>query len=163
MADVYVGVGSNIEPERHVRLAIRALEERFGGLRCSDVFRAPAYGFAGDDFLNMVVAFSTESDPDAVERVLYDIEYEGGRTRRGKRFSARTLDLDLLLYGAMVDASRRLPRDDVRRYPFVLAPLADLAPQLRHPLTGRPIGDAWREMSAEVTRLERLGGIDSLG
>lgn len=162
MADVYIGVGSNIEPERHVRLAVANLEQRFGALRCSDVFRSPAFGFAGDDFLNMVVALSTQCDPDAVEHVLYDIEYEGGRTRRGKRFSARTLDLDLLLYGAMVDAQRRLPRDDVRRYPFVLAPLADLAPALRHPLTGRPMGEAWREMSRRPLRLRRLGGLGAL-
>ena len=161
MADVYVGVGSNIEPERHLKLAVAALEERFGGLRRSDVFRSPAFGFSGDDFLNMIVAFATPANPDEVEHVLSDIEYEGGRARRAPRFSSRTLDLDLLLYGAMVDAARRVPRDDVRRYPFVLAPLADLAPDLPHPLTGRTMRQEWRSMSACGPSLVRLGDLDA--
>lgn len=163
MADVYVGAGSNIEPERHLRLAASALEERFGRIRCSHVYRSPAFGFHGADFLNMVFAFPTDRDPDDVERELYDIEYEGGRVRRVERFSSRTLDLDLLLFGAAIDAARRLPRDDVRRYPFVLAPLAELAPTLRHPLTGLTLEEEWRAMRDRGgIVLERLGTLDSL-
>jgi len=164
MVDVYVGAGSNIEPERHLRLAISALVERFGRIRCSNVYRSPSYGFQGADFLNAVFAFSTEGGPDDVERELYDIEYEGGRVRRAERFSSRTLDLDLLLFGGAVDASRRLPRDDVRRYPFVLAPLAELAPALRHPLTGIELADEWRAMRGRGgIVLERLGPLDRIG
>jgi 2-amino-4-hydroxy-6-hydroxymethyldihydropteridine diphosphokinase len=148
MVDVYVGAGSNIEPERHLRHAVGMLEARFGPVRCSDVYRSPSFGFAGPDFLNIVVAFTVEISPDDVERELFDIEYEGGRLRRGERFSSRTLDLDLLLFGEMVDPKRRLPREDVRRYPFVLAPLAELAPQLKHPLTGMAIDSEWRAMQA---------------
>jgi len=164
MVDVYVGAGSNIEPERYLRLAVSALEERFGRIRCSNVYRSPSYGFQGADFLNMVFAFSTAGGPDDVERELYDIEYEGGRIRRTERFSSRTLDLDLLLFGQAVDAPRRLPRDDVRRYPFVLAPLAELAPALRHPLTGAELADEWRAMRERggIT-LERLGPLDRHG
>jgi len=160
MVEVYVGAGSNIEPARHLKLAAAALAERFPGLRCSDVYRSPAFGFTGAPFLNMVFAFEFTGSPDDVERELNDIEYEGGRVRRGERFSSRTLDLDLLLFGGMVDAERRLPRDDVLRYPFVLGPLAEIAPDLRHPLTGRPIGVEWAERRAEATRLERVGPLE---
>jgi 2-amino-4-hydroxy-6-hydroxymethyldihydropteridine diphosphokinase len=158
MADVYVGAGSNIEPVRHLRLAVAALEARFGAVGCSDVYRSKAFGFDGDDFLNMVIAFSAAGTPDDVERELCDIEYEGGRIRRAQRFSPRTLDLDLLLFGAAVDPTRRLPRDDVLRYPFVLAPLVDLVPELRHPLTGRRLGTEWqaRRASNALARLGRL-------
>lgn len=158
MVDVYIGVGSNIEPERHLRLAVDALEARFGPIRCSSVYRSPAFGFCGADFLNMVCAFSTDRGADDIERELHDIEYEGGRLRRAERFSSRTLDLDLLLFGEAVDVPRRLPRSDVLRYPFVLAPLAELAPALRHPLTGASLADEWRVMQGRGgVVLERVG------
>ena len=160
MVDVYVGAGSNIEPERWLESGVAALNERFGRLVCSDVFSSPSFGFSGPDFLNLVVGFSTEADPDAVEGVLDDIEYEGGRRRRGPRFASRELDLDLLLYGAMVDPRRRVPRDDICRYPFVLAPLADIAPGLRHPLTGRRVEDEWAGMQRRGgARLCRVGPV----
>jgi 2-amino-4-hydroxy-6-hydroxymethyldihydropteridine diphosphokinase len=162
MADVYVGVGSNIEAEAHLKLAVAALEARFGAVRCSDVFRSPAFGFSGDDFLNMVAAFATGEDADAVESILCAIEYGDGRERGEQRFAARLLDLDLLLYGAMVDARRRLPRDDVSRYPFVLGPLAELAPELAHPLTGRSMAAEWSRMAAGKPSLQRVGKLAEL-
>jgi len=158
MVDVYVGVGSNIEPERYLRLAVAELEARFGRIRCSSVYRSPSFGFHGADFLNMVCAFSTDRCPGEVDRELHDIEYEGGRLRRGERYSSRTLDLDLLLFGEAVDAPCRVPRDDVLRYPFVLGPLAELAPALRHPLTGVAIAEAWQAMQRRGgVALERVG------
>jgi len=162
MVDVYVGVGSNIEAEANLRLAFTALEAWFGTVRRSSVFRSPAFGFSGDDFLNAVAAFETDEDADVVESVLSAIEYGDGQVRNEQRFSARTLDLDLLLYGGMVDASRRLPREDVSRYPFVLAPLAELAPALVHPLTGRTIGEKWSRMAAAEPALERVGALIEL-
>jgi 2-amino-4-hydroxy-6-hydroxymethyldihydropteridine diphosphokinase len=163
MVEVFVGVGSNIEPERYLKEGVAALEERFGALRCSDVSSSPAFGFSGADFLNMVVGLTTDAGPDQVEHALCDIEYQGGRQRRGPRFASRTLDLDLLLYGAMVDARRRVPRDDVCRYPFVLGPLADIAPDLRHPLTGRRIADEWADMQRRSEcRLEWIGPVGAL-
>lgn len=162
MAEVFVGVGSNIDPARRIVRAVAALEARFPGLRCSDVFRSPAFGFTGGEFLNLVVAFSTDAGPDGVAQALRVIEHEGGRSRRRARRSRVALDLDVLLYGGMVDAARRLPREDVRRHPFALAPLADLAPELCHPLTGLTLREEWLRMSREATALERIGAIGSV-
>ena len=141
MPEVFVGCGSNIEPERHLLWALRELEKEFGPLRCSGVYRSAAYGFEGPDFLNMVVGFSTGRPVDAVEGVLSDLETQCGRGV-DKRSGSRTLDLDLLLFGQRVDPAWRLPREDVLRYSFVRIPLAELAPELRHPVTGMAIGSA---------------------
>lgn len=163
MPDVYVGIGSNIDPERHLQQGVAALSAAFGPLRCSAVFASPPLGFEGPDFLNMVVVFTTAADADSVEAQLHDIEYDGGRRRRGPRFASRALDLDLLLYGAMVDARRRVPRDDVLRYPFVLAPLAEIAPGLRHPLTGRRLAAEWEDLAVRGTvELARRGSVAAL-
>jgi 2-amino-4-hydroxy-6-hydroxymethyldihydropteridine diphosphokinase len=159
MPDVYVGLGSNIDAEAHLRLAVQSLSERFGELRCSDVFRSPSFGFEGEDFLNMVVGFGSNAGPERVEEILSGIEYAGGRTRQAARYVSRTLDLDLLLYGEMVRARLRLPRDDVLRYPFVLAPLAQLAPALVHPVAGVRLGDAWHSMVRGPVALQRLGAL----
>jgi len=161
MPDVFVGLGSNIAPEENLRWALGALRQHFGPLRTSSVYRSPAFGFAGPDFLNMVAAFDTSTGPDAVEAVLSTLENERGRNP-SDRSGSRTLDLDLLLYGARVDAPRRLPRADVLRYPFVLAPLAEMAPGLVHPVTGIPILAAWREIAGrchDLAILER--GLDA--
>ena len=138
---VFIGIGSNIEPEENLRWALDELEKSFGALERSAVYQSEAFGFEGPDFLNMVVGFTTGRSADAVESVLSGLEEERGRDRRG-RSGSRSLDLDLLLFGQRVDAGRRLPRADVLRYSFVLVPLADIAPELMHPVTGISIADA---------------------
>ena len=99
---VYLSLGSNIEAEKHLRLAIRELRQRYGDLRLSPVYRNKAVGFDGDDFLNMVVGVDAGSD---VETMLEEIEviHDLAGRRRGKsRFSSRPLDIDILLYGQRV-------------------------------------------------------------
>ena len=158
---VFVGVGSNVEPARELRAGIEALRAAFGELQISSVYRSPAWGFVGDDFLNVVVAFDTTLDADAVEAHLDAIENAGNRPRAGGRFAPRALDCDLLLFGAQVDAARRLPRDDVLNYPFVLGPLAEIAPQACHPLDGCSYATHWRARAAG-TALERVCAFEEL-
>lgn len=155
--DVYVGIGSNIDPGKNLREALAAMAESFGQCRHSCVYQSPPYGFEGDDFLNMVVKFSSHVAPEIVEERLSAIEYSGGRKRNVHKSAPRTLDLDLLLYGQMVEPALRLPRDDVLRYPFVLAPLAEIAPGLEHPLTGQPMRAAWASMRTTAARIVRYG------
>ena len=160
MPEAYVGLGSNIDAEENLRWAVAALGERFGKVTCSSVYRSPAYGFSGPDFLNMVVGLAAGADVESVEAVLSELENARGRHPERRRGS-RTLDLDLLLFGQRVDAAQRLPRADVLQYPFVLAPLAEIAPGLVHPVDGRSMAAAWNERSAEVRDLTQIGSLDA--
>lgn len=161
MHRVYVGVGSNIEPEKHLRGAIERLELEFGLLQCSSVYQSPAFGFSGPNFLNVVVQFGHDAGPLAVAAILAAIERDFGRPIYDRRQS-RPLDLDLLLYGSSVNAELRLPRVDTLRYPFVLGPLRDLAPDLRHPVTGTVIADAWQEMLRGGAQLTSIGQVTDI-
>jgi 2-amino-4-hydroxy-6-hydroxymethyldihydropteridine diphosphokinase len=160
MPEVFVGLGSNIEPTTNLRWVLRELGAHFGPLRCSSVYRSPAFGFEGPDFLNMVVGFDVETEVEAVEATLSGLENARGRSRAG-RTGSRSIDLDLLTFGQRVDAASRLPREDVLRYPFVLAPLAELAPRLRHPVTGEAVADAWDRRSGSVRTLTLVGELDA--
>ena len=158
MTIVYVGIGSNIDAEAMVTAGVQALDHQFDQLECSPVYRAAAVGFDGDPFLNLVCRFSTDSDVAAVDRSLHDIEDRHGRRRDGPKFSSRTLDIDLLLYGdqCLQQGSLTLPRDEILRCAFVLQPLADLAPELIHPQTGTRMADLWRDFDAQGQALEML-------
>jgi 2-amino-4-hydroxy-6-hydroxymethyldihydropteridine diphosphokinase len=108
----------------------------------------------------MVIGFETDQEADRVEEQLSALENARGRDA-GDRSGSRTLDLDLLLFGERVDAARRLPREDVLRYPFVLAPLAELAPARKHPVTGIPIAQAWAHEESDDVRLTLIGRLDA--
>lgn len=147
MTEVYLGIGSNIEPEENLRFAIRELRRRFGELGLSPVYESRPLGFDGEDFFNMVVRLQTELTPADVIDQLEEIHAIAGRVRDSSRYISRVLDIDLLLYdGLVVNEGRlRIPRSDVLDYSFVLRPLAELAPEFVHPVTGRRIADHWQE------------------
>ena len=155
MVEVYVSVGSNVEPELRLRAAAVALADRFGLLRLSPVYRNPAVGFDGDDFLNAVITFTTDDPVADVVAALAAVETANGRRRGEAKFAPRTLDLDLLLYGDAVvtEGPTRLPRDEITCYDFVLRPLLDLEPELAHPATGEPLADAWAALETDAGRL----------
>ena len=157
MTAVFVGIGSNVEPERRVQQAVQRLRRRFPGLRVSPVYRNPAVGFEGDDFLNLAAQFDTEETVPGVRAALDEIERQCGRVRGSPRFAPRTLDLDLLLYGDLIaDSPVRLPRSEILQQAYVLKPLADLAPARRHPLTGKTYEEHWRAMARLNPRLVRV-------
>lgn len=145
MPRVWISVGSNIARERSVRAALWELGRTFGELVVSPIYETPAVGFDGDPFLNLVVGVETDRRPGELHAMLREIEARHGRTRDGAKFSARTLDLDVLTYGDAVttEGGKPLPRDEILRYAFVLAPLADVAPDERHPQTGQRYADLW--------------------
>jgi len=153
---VYVSAGSNIRPAENLRLACRELQAAYGPLSVSSVYRNPAVGFSGDDFLNMVIAFSTAEPPERVLVRMEDVHELAGRVRLEDPFSPRTLDLDVLLYGDRVDAALKLPHGDIDKYGFVLGPLAEMAPGLRHPVSGQRIAELWSAFDAADTAMTRV-------
>lgn len=146
---VYVSIGSNIAREQNIRGALRALKERYGALTQSHVYETPAEGFDGDAFYNLVAGFDTGESVEQVQRALAAIEAAHGRLRSGPRFGARSLDLDLLLYGDLVrhDGGLDIPRGEIVKYAFVLGPLAEIAPDLCHPETGVRLDKMWETFS----------------
>ncbi|MEO1246096.1 MAG: 2-amino-4-hydroxy-6-hydroxymethyldihydropteridine diphosphokinase [Pseudomonadota bacterium] len=147
MTRVYLGLGSNIEPVSNLRLGIRELRSRFGDVGLSPAYRAPAIGFDSADFLNLVARIDCDLAPAALLDEIEVIHDLAGRERRAdSKWVARSLDIDLLLYGDLVSPERplRVPRSDVLEYAFVLRPLAELAPDRKHPVTGRTFREHWR-------------------
>lgn len=145
---VYVGIGSNIDQEKYIRLSAQYLKDTFGAdcqLSLSPVYKTRAVGFKGDDFYNLVASFYTSLSAVEVEKNLKFIEHQNGRRRDQSKFSARTLDIDLLLYDQEVIQTDEIsvPRDEIEKYAFVLSPLADLAPDLIHPQTQKSISEMW--------------------
>lgn len=139
MPKVYVSLGSNIEPELHICACLAALQARFSELCCSTIYRTPAVGFEGAAFLNAVVSFETDLSSLELKVWLRQLEDLQGRERNAQKFSARTLDLDLLLYADLIEASQKLPHPDIVNYAFVLQPLAALAPEQLHPILAIPL------------------------
>ena len=158
MARVYISIGSNIEREPNIRAAVQALHDRFGTLTLSSVYENQPIGFEGENFYNLVAAFDTNEPPEAVTAILHDIERRLGRKHGPSRFSSRTIDLDLLLYGDLVrcDAELRIPRPEITEYACVLRPLAELAPELTHPQTGLSYEEMWKGFDNRTQLLTRV-------
>jgi 2-amino-4-hydroxy-6-hydroxymethyldihydropteridine diphosphokinase len=143
--EVFVSLGSNMEPEKNLNLAMQALTARFGAISRSSVYRNKAVGFEGEPFLNLVVGFDTSESAEQVNDALHDIEAEFGRTRGDNKFAPRTLDMDLLVYGDAVICRDDLvvPRPELLKYAFMLQPLAELAGHKRDPISGAPWQKVW--------------------
>jgi len=158
MATVYLGLGSNESPEANLRLAISELEKRYGELAVSTTYRSAAVGFDGADFLNLAVRIECDDSPLAICDAIELIHDLAGRVRGSDKWESRTLDIDLLLYGDLVMNERpvRVPRDDILRYSFVLRPLAELAPDQVHPVTGKTMFEHWQEFDASSHPLEEV-------
>jgi 2-amino-4-hydroxy-6-hydroxymethyldihydropteridine diphosphokinase len=140
MASVYVSIGSNIEPASNVCSCMQHLEKAFHPVTFSRIYQTPAEGFTGNPFLNLVAGFETPFAPDTLRTYLRQLEDKHGRVRNGEKFSSRSLDLDLLLYDDLnLQPDGNLPHNDILKYPFVLFPLAEIAPDHRHPGLQRTI------------------------
>ena len=158
MSRAYLSLGSNLEPRRHLRAALDELRARFGAIDVSPAYRSRAVGFDGADFVNLAVALETELEPEALNYWLHALEDRHGRRRDVPRYSDRTLDVDIVLYDQRVidgPGHLQIPRAELK-HAFVLRPLADIAPELRHPLSGRSMAELWAAFPQESEPLEPM-------
>jgi 2-amino-4-hydroxy-6-hydroxymethyldihydropteridine diphosphokinase len=120
----YLSLGSNINAEANIILAIEKLQKILDNSEYSSVHQTKAEGFEGDDFLNLVMSGDSELSFDDLNKKLKDIEDEAGRNRDVPKFSARTLDIDIVLQ--VDDEEIIFESDEVAKYSFVSEPLKEL-------------------------------------
>ena len=141
----YLSMGSNIEPEVHLRNAVATLRERFGDVVVSPVYRTSAVGFKGPDFLNAIAVIDCDIHPFALNEWLHALEVVQGRDRRDTSYSNRTLDIDIIYFGDLVlegPGEFQLPRPELH-HAFVLKPLADVAPEFVDPVRNMTLARLW--------------------
>jgi len=155
---VYLSLGSNIEREKNILACLDALAEHFGELIISQVYESESVGFAGDSFYNLVVGIDSALSVGELAVIMRDIETANKRSRAGPKFGPRTLDIDILTCGelsGMVDGVA-LPRDEVTENAFVLLPLVDIAPDEKHPVSGKAYRDIAMNFKGRDQKLWRI-------
>jgi len=136
-----VGLGSNIEPERHLPRAVAALRP-LGAKAVSGVYQNPARGGPPQpDFLNAAIALETSMQAGELRETLRKVENRLGRVRTADEYAPRTIDLDLLMLGALVlDQGRfTLPDPQLLTAAHLAIPAAEVAPTAVHPRTGETL------------------------
>ncbi len=124
-----IAIGTNINKEENLRLALRRLRERFRIVAASSVYESEPYGYqAQPNFYNMVVKIETDLLPEKVLEILQGIEEEAGRKRGGNKWGPRTLDLDIVLWsGGEVKSPRvKIPHYDLKNRLFFILPILEI-------------------------------------
>jgi len=120
----FLSLGSNINAETNIIFAIEQLNKILINTKFSSIHKTKAEGFEGNDFLNLVVAGESELDFDQLNQKLKDIENQSGRERDVPKFSARTLDIDIVL---QIDEDEIIyESDEIQKYSFVSEPLKEI-------------------------------------
>ena len=121
----FLSLGSNINAEKNLEFALEELKKILSNIQSSSIHQTKAEGFEGDDFLNSVVCGDSELDIKNLNKKLKLIEDNAGRNRNAPKFSARTLDIDIVL---QIDDNDEIlfESDEIQKYSFVSAPLKEL-------------------------------------
>lgn len=140
MITAYIGVGSNIDRKKHVEIALVELSRIGEDLQISTIYECEAVGFKSEPFYNLVVEMKTVMGLTELSHALRKIELKWGRREDAAKLEPRTLDLDIILFGELVNEHQpKIPRDDIYKFAFVIQPLNELCPQLVVPGDGRTI------------------------
>jgi 2-amino-4-hydroxy-6-hydroxymethyldihydropteridine diphosphokinase len=154
-------LGSNIHPEENLARSVMRLAGRATLEAVSSVWQSPpADGSAQPDYLNAAVRIRTDRSPeDLLCAVVAPIERELGRERTADKFAARTIDIDLALFDDRTGAfsGKPIPHPDILLRAHAALPLAEISPDLRHPVTGEPLAEiAARLRNNRIRRREDL-------
>lgn len=149
MNRTYIGLGSNLgNRESNLRQAVKAIGNSAGEVvACSSVYETEAWGFSGSMFLNMVVVADTPLlSMELLEKIMI-IEKKLGRTRKGERYTSRTIDLDILLFNNEIINTHDLviPHPLMHKRNFVLVPLCEIAPDVMHPVFKKSMNSLLKE------------------
>ena len=120
----FLSLGSNINAEANIIFAIEQINKILANTKYSSIHKTKAEGFEGDDFLNLVVAGESELTFDKLNEKLKDIENESGRKRDVPKFSARTLDIDIILQ--IHQDEILFESNEIEKYSFVSEPLKEV-------------------------------------
>ncbi|MFV0926269.1 2-amino-4-hydroxy-6-hydroxymethyldihydropteridine diphosphokinase [Pseudomonas palmensis] len=145
LTPVYLGLGSNIERERHLGAGLDALAAMLRDMRCSTVFESQAVGIKSGPFFNLVVTGLTDLPLLELDRRLKFIEADNGRYAPDRK--GLPLDIDVLMYGDLHGSfdGLVLPRAEILKNAFVLWPLSLIAPELVHPGAGKSMAQLWQQ------------------
>jgi len=155
MAQVYLSLGSNIEREKNLRLAMVALSEKFGALQVSSVYESESVGFVGNNFFNLAVGLKTQLSLSQLLTVLHKIEGVNNRGENDPKCRNRTIDIDVLTYGQLIGEAGgiSLPRAEISKNAFVLRPMADIACDIVHPFYKCSYGEMWSNYKNDSQKL----------
>ncbi|MFH6955755.1 2-amino-4-hydroxy-6-hydroxymethyldihydropteridine diphosphokinase [Pseudoalteromonas sp. XMcav1-K] len=157
MAQIFISIGSNINKEHYIKAALAILPQHFDNVIYSSIFESESVGFEGNNFYNLVAAATTNLPLEEVCARLKQIERDHGRTPADKKFSPRTLDLDLLFFDEVIcDTPAQLPRDEITKNAFVLWPLAEIACNFIHPTVNLSIGELWQNYNKNKQKLWKV-------
>ena len=148
MSLLHLNIGSNQDRRNNIRLAIDQLQPVFNKITISSIFESPSEGFEGNNFYNVGVNVETNKSASEVIDFLHRIEDSLGRNRELPKFSSRIIDLDLVLYDDLIDEKLNIPRKDILKYAFVLAPLFELNPEGIHPEIKVPYSSLWEDFQS---------------
>ncbi len=143
----YLSLGSNDNPKHYLSAAIDALKAQFGDVALSPIYRTPAIGFEGPDFLNAAALIKTDWDVLKLDNWLHQLEDRHDRKRDVPRFSSRTLDIDIIYFDDLIlsgPGNLCIPRPELK-HAFVLKPLVDIAPDFLDPVSGKTLAQYWAE------------------
>ncbi len=155
-----LGLGSNIDPQKHLQMALKELDDRFGFWGCSHVYETSPIGYSRQPrFWNLAVTVHDPGGPSKlIRRQMEQIEKKAGRKKTSNPNGPRTLDIDLLLRSDRVEknAGKKLPHPDIEKKAFVLFPLLEIIPQETHPATRLSYVELAAAFSDKKQKIHRL-------
>lgn len=163
MTEVYLDIGSNIDREQNIQSCVDELHIVFPDIVFSKAYESEAMGFDGDPFINVSAGLKTDLDYDELNVYLKSLEDKHARKRDNEKFIARTLDVDILLFGDLVlQPQKDLPRAEILKFPFVLFPLAEIAPNFIHPIEKISISELAKQSGLDKKSLTKIKDFPTL-
>ncbi|MEE9325776.1 MAG: 2-amino-4-hydroxy-6-hydroxymethyldihydropteridine diphosphokinase [Cocleimonas sp.] len=150
MTQVFLDIGSNIDRKKNIQSCVDQLRADYPNIVFSKAYESEAFGFEGDPFINLSAHLQTNLDYSELKSYLTKLEDRHARKRDNQKFIARTLDVDVLLFGDHVLQPKiDVPRAEILKFPFVLFPLAEIAADFIHPLENK-----------SITQIVKTSGLD---